>query len=325
MRVWSALQSRPTRAVLVSIAIHAMVVAIALLGVVPGQRYSVKRGEPLFVELPELPEPAPAGNPAARSLGPAAPAAEAPTRQQPPRAEPRVAPPASRPPIVASRPAPIEPPPARPTPPPTPDGEATVRQPEPPPPSVQPSPPSPPSPPPVAEPGPATPPAAAPRVAAIPPSKDAAPVDIRSALGRQGGAGSVRGGGRGGIEGEPVPLDSQDPDFRDYLDKIRRKVKENWGYPCIKTPDARHCDYKTASLVVEFGILRDGNVQFVDVHRSSGYEIYDDYAVNAIKLASPFPTVPPALMRTMKPGSKGLLIVATFNYIVDTSLTNILR
>jgi TonB family protein len=114
-----------------------------------------------------------------------------------------------------------------------------------------------------------------------------------------------------------VPLDSRDPKFSDYLERVRRKIKDNWGYPCIK--NGRECEYKTAQLQIEFGIAKDGRVAFVTVRRVSGWDIYDDYAVNAIKLASPFPPVPDSL------GKTGIPILATFTYVVESSLTNLLR
>jgi hypothetical protein len=49
----------------------------------------------------------------------------------------------------------------------------------------------------------------------------------------------------------------------------------------------------------------------------------DDYAANAIKLASPFPAIPPALMEQRK--GTGLPILARFNYVLETGLTNVLR
>jgi TonB family protein len=152
----------------------------------------------------------------------------------------------------------------------------------------------------------------------VPPAQERVP-DLRSALRRGGGGASGKGEGRGGIEGEAVPLDSRDPKYSDYLERIRRKIKENWGYPCVKSTASRECEYKTAQLVVEFGIAKDGQVAFVTVRRQSGWAIYDDYAVNAIKLSSPFPPVPDDL------GKTGLPILATFSYVVESSLTNMLR
>jgi len=64
----------------------------------------------------------------------------------------------------------------------------------------------------------------------------------------------------------------------------------------------------------------------LEVSQQSGYTIYDDYAANAIRLASPFPPVPQALLATAAPGSAGVKIVAAFQYVlVESSLTNILR
>ena len=146
--------------------------------------------------------------------------------------------------------------------------------------------------------------------------------DMRTALRR--GAGGTGLQGRGGIEGEPIRLDSDDPRYNDYLEQVRRRIQEKWGYPCIQAE--RSCEYKEATLDIEFGILKDGRVQFVDVVHASEYPIYDQYAATAIKLASPFPPVPQSMLNSVKPGSPGVPIRARFAYyIVKSSLTNLLR
>ena len=338
-----ALRERPLIGLVASLTLHLAVIAALVFAASPFGKIHVKRGEPLFVELPDIPEPAPAGNPAARSMGPAVeePSSQAAKAAPPPPPAAKPTPPtpsrpASKPAVVASVQAPPERPraqaspprPASPAPPPDTTShstqEAAPRTPPPPEPAPTSEPaPQAPAPPQNATPAPSAPPT--PQVAALPPSAQTPPpVDIRSALRRGGGAGGTTGG-RGGIEGEPIPLDSTDPNFSDYLDRIRRQIKQNWGYPCVKNVDTRECEYKTASLVVEFGILKAGVVQFVEVRRSSGFAIYDDYAVNAIKLGSPFPPVPKEMMARVKVTSTGVSIIAIFTYMVDTSLTNFLR
>ncbi|MGH7393706.1 MAG: hypothetical protein ACREM3_30260, partial [Candidatus Rokuibacteriota bacterium] len=71
-RIREFLGRRPTRGIVGSLAIHAAIVVVAIFFAAPPSRMAVKRGEPLFVELHPLPEPAAAGNPAARTPGPPA-------------------------------------------------------------------------------------------------------------------------------------------------------------------------------------------------------------------------------------------------------------
>ena len=160
-----------------------------------------------------------------------------------------------------------------------------------------------------------------------------APPDIRSALRRGGGGGggtgaggaAGTGAGHGGIVGDPVPLDSSDNDIRDYLDRIKRMIQQHWVFPCVKDRNTGVCEYKSTELMVEFGILKHGPLQYIEVRRASPYEIYDDYAVTAVKLASPFPPVPPAMMARMASGSTGTKISARFVYYYESGITNLLR
>lgn len=169
-------------------------------------------------------------------------------------------------------------------------------------------------------------PASPPRPTSAPsPPRENVP-DIRTAL-RRGGPGPPGAGGRGeawaGIDGEPIPLDSPEPRLRDYLDRVRRMIKDKWVWQCIKDRVTSECEYKAARLIVEFGILRDGAVPTVVVRQPSNYEVMDGWAVNAILLASPFPPVPPELMAMAKAGSTGVRIQAHFAYILEP--THIIR
>ena len=132
---------------------------------------------------------------------------------------------------------------------------------------------------------------------------------------RRGGGGGLKGG-RGGIEGEPIPLDTPEPKFQDYFNQIRERIKSKWIYP-----------YEASSrgiegeLLIEFGIAKSGELQFIERRRSSGVEVLDDYAMRAVQLASPFPPVPDSLSKG------GLPINGTFRYHILTGgmINNYLR
>ncbi|HYZ88528.1 MAG TPA: TonB family protein, partial [Myxococcales bacterium] len=79
------------------------------------------------------------------------------------------------------------------------------------------------------------------------------------------------------------------------------------------------CEYRSTQLIIEFGIQKNGELAFVTLTRTSGHPIYDDYALNAVKLASPFPPIPDSFSK------KGVPIHASFHYVLQSSLTNILR
>jgi hypothetical protein len=145
---------------------------------------------------------------------------------------------------------------------------------------------------------------------------------VRSAL--RAGAGG-RGEGRGGILGDPISLDTPDPRFQEYFERIKRRIEAKLSYPCVKTRDPFGCDYKTTSLVVHFGILRTGDLQFIELYRSSEWSIYDEFSMTAIRLAQPFPPVPPALMATLPAGSTGVPIAGHFSFTTYTSIRSILR
>jgi len=303
LRQWQ--RGRLAAGVAVSIAIHLVLVAVFVWGKLPASRYDVKRGEPLIVELPkgdDSPPPGLGGRPTPRPAAPAAPSAPTAVTKPAPRPAARgPAAPTPRPEPerrVASAPLPKAPDAAVPAPP------AAPPQPDVTPPAER----------------PATESASRPaeRQVASVPSPPSAP-DTLTALRRGSGGAGGHGDGREGIEGEPIPLDSADPKYTDYLDQVRRRIKEKWGFPCVKNDSTRQCEYKTTQLVIEFGIAKDGKVPFVTVLRSSGYPIYDDYAVNAVKLASPFPPIPDTFSK------KGVPIHATFSYVVESSLANILR
>lgn len=259
---------------------------IFFLGVLPPLKVVPRRGEPIIVELPNpAEEAAPRGNPALPVAPPPRPAARpaAPKSVPAPKAAPRV---------EVARPAPK----AEPAPP-----QVAQAAPAPLPEATQPTAPV------VPKEEPAAPPAPGSQVAlAKPPAEEGQP-----GSNRPGGGGGLRGG-RGGIEGEPIPLDTQDPKYTDYFDQIRRRIKANWVYP--REAGERGIG---GQLIIEFAIRKDGWLQVVELKRSSGVPILDQYALNALKLAQPFPPVPDSVSRG------ALLIAGIFTYqIVDSGLLN---
>jgi TonB family protein len=255
----------------------------------------VKRGEPLLVDIaPERPEEkAPLGNPA-RPVGPPEPRerpapAPPPRPAAPPRAvqaprppAPRPAPQAPAPPAIArSEPAPE--PPVR-----TPEPRSTAPEPQTTPAPSEAAAPTPPGPPQVAV---------------------ARPLD--SMRRQPGGGGGLQGGGRGGVEGAPIPLDTAEPKYQDYFNKVRERIKANWVYP--RQAGERGIE---GELLIEFHIAKDGRVAYLELRHSSGTAILDDAALTAIKLAQPFPPVPDELAK------QALAINGQFKYQIVSGLVN---
>ncbi|MEX2148064.1 MAG: TonB C-terminal domain-containing protein [Candidatus Rokuibacteriota bacterium] len=144
---------------------------------------------------------------------------------------------------------------------------------------------------------------------------------MRSLRPGAGGAHGLAGAGRGGVEGDPVALDTSDPRYGEYLARVKLAIERKMIYPCVEDPHGRVCDHKQAQLLIEFGIKTDGNLAFIEVRQPAAYRIYDDASLNAVKLAT-FPPMPQSLRR-MHP--TGLPIVARFRYVTTFSLRSIVR
>ncbi len=289
-----------------SLLAHLGLVALVLLAGYFVPPVIVKKGEPIFVELPKPEEPAPRGNPALPP-GPASRPSPPPAPKSPPAARPapkvETARPAPKP--EPARPAPA---PAKPAPEPAPTQIAKAAPVEPDETKAAPA-----TPREEAKSEPTAPPAGEPKVALSKPSIDLPPsLQGGTGGGRPGGGGGLLGG-RGGVEGEPVPLDTTDPRYTDYFEKVRRRIKENWVYP--REAGQRGIG---GQLLIEFGIRKeDGMLQFVELKRSSGVAVLDEAALIAIKLAQPFPLIPDSVSK------RTLGIAGIFVYqIVDSSLLN---
>lgn len=296
--------------VVVSVIFHIFVfIGLIVGGEIHERKMAAKRGEALLVDMtPDKPkETAPLGDPSRlpvpntpdtpRQAAPPTPPPAPPAHKTPPPAAPRVAEaPKAAPKAPPASPKSADPGPAPKAAPPTPapDQSQTAKA-APQPPAAQPQPQAPPG---------------DQRVASAPPQPPPA-----AAMFRRGGGGGLKGG-RGGIEGEAIPLDTPEPKFQDYFNQVRERIKSKWIYP-----------YEASSrgiegeLQIEFGIAKSGELQFIERRRSSGVEMLDDYAMRAVQLASPFPPVPDAISKG------GLPINGIFRYHILTGgmINNYLR
>jgi TonB family protein len=106
-----------------------------------------------------------------------------------------------------------------------------------------------------------------------------------------------------GHPGDSISLETPDPSYRPYFNKVRRKIGEHWQEPrrSSGTPES-------GSLTVEFSLDRAGGLKSVEVAESSGKKDLDFAAVAAVKKASPFAPFPSSI------SSKKLVIRALFVY-----------
>jgi len=148
-----------------------------------------------------------------------------------------------------------------------------------------------------------TSPGSEPRVASLP--KPASPP--AGMPGQPGGGGGFQGS-QGGVVGQPVPLDTPDPNYREYMQKVRQRIHANWSYP----HEARNRDLQ-GKLVIEFHIGKDGQLLSLELLESSGEHVLDISALKAVKLADRYPPLPEAMRRDVLP------IIAIFTYRVRTT------
>jgi len=79
---------------------------------------------------------------------------------------------------------------------------------------------------------------------------------------------------------------------KDYFDMVRMRIESNKKYPSR----ARFRNIE-GHVKVSFEIITKGMVQSVKVEKSSGKNILDNAAIDAVKNSSPFPLPPPSLFK----------------------------
>jgi len=86
----------------------------------------------------------------------------------------------------------------------------------------------------------------------------------------------------------PVSLNTRDPIYVSYFNKIKHSIESQWEYPEVALRYGLQ-----GRLSLEFAIASNGQLERLRILRSSGSQVLDDEALRAIKAASPFPPIPP--------------------------------
>jgi TonB family protein len=105
------------------------------------------------------------------------------------------------------------------------------------------------------------------------------------------------------IAAAPIP-----PTSHEYLDTVKSPIRNKWTFPCVYHPGTGACEHRTARVLVELGIHKNGKLAYVKLVTPSGHPTLDDGAVQAVTAADPFPPVPDSLSKT------GIRVRATMDY-----------
>ena len=80
-----------------------------------------------------------------------------------------------------------------------------------------------------------------------------------------------------------VSLDTKDFPYTYYTSMIVKKISRHWQWST---------DFGSLKTVVYFKIDTNGTVGLARVHEPSGDALFDQQALRAVRLASPFPPLP---------------------------------
>jgi protein TonB len=110
-------------------------------------------------------------------------------------------------------------------------------------------------------------------------------------------------GDTGATAKQTIPLDSREPRFQNYLQRLKARIQSEWGYP----DEARRTGIG-GELNLLFTLNRAGTLVNIRLLESSGYPVLDNEALRAVKAAAPFDPFPPQM------GDEAWNILATFHY-----------
>ncbi len=107
-------------------------------------------------------------------------------------------------------------------------------------------------------------------------------------------------------EVDTIYLDSTNIKYASYLDHIKLAIELAWNYP--EAAARRGIQGKG---VIYFSIDSKGELKEIKLVSSTGSKILDERFIRAVKMAAPFPTLPPRFR------TKRLKIFATYRYILN--------
>jgi len=85
----------------------------------------------------------------------------------------------------------------------------------------------------------------------------------------------------------PISLNTRDPLYVSYFNKVKQTIEQHWEYPEMALRYGLQ-----GRLALEFTINGGGQLEGLRLIRSSGSQLLDEEALRAIKAAAPFPPIP---------------------------------
>lgn len=115
--------------------------------------------------------------------------------------------------------------------------------------------------------------------------------------------GSGLSGDTGELAKQTLPLDSRDPVYLPYLNRLKRRIQNEWVYP-----EEAWSRGVSGELLLVFTLNKNGSLTNVRLVHSSGFPILDQEALRAVKQAAPYDPFPPQM------GEEPWNITASFHY-----------
>jgi periplasmic protein TonB len=94
------------------------------------------------------------------------------------------------------------------------------------------------------------------------------------------------------IDSEPIRLDSRDPHYSEYLNRVKQALNLAWWDPSVARSAVKSYGLD-GKLVVRFLPGENGEIEEISLIRTSGYAVLDQEAIRVIAAAAPYFGRPP--------------------------------